>query len=112
MNLRNQLPFSEKWDELLNKLMDNGEIVDHCSQTITFKLQIGTKLKGFLIKKEIPVFKEYEVWVSSKEYKYGRLWSLNGDVLPDNDQRSASIGTMERLYELEQSLISEEWYKL
>lgn len=112
MELHSRLPYSEKWDQLLNKLIDEGEIIGHSSYTVDFKLQIGVESKGFLIKRQVPIFKIYSVWISNKDSHYARLWKVDGDQLPDNDQRSPLMNTMERLHELEQSLISEKWYEI
>ena len=93
-------PFSEKWDSLLNLLMDKGKLVCSGNPVATFELPVKVEKKGWF-KSSISVEKAiYQVWVneSCKETHFGTLWKVNDDY--NLNIFKASQETMDRLDEM------------
>ena len=114
MKLANNYPYNEKWDKKLNWLMNNSVETLVGKYTITFKVVLSsTKTSLFgsgLFPNYITDYATYKVWTSNKSICYGRLYQYNGIGLSDMITFSPSKTTMERLFELEKSLLSESMY--
>lgn len=87
-----QKPFCKEWDELLNSVMDEGEIVDSSECTITFQY----------------AGKRYGVWIENQFYSFGHIYYLDGKSVASKYYRRPSLKTMVRLSHISQRITSEE----
>ena len=114
MRLVNEYPYNEKWDKKLNWLMDNSVEMCASKHTITFKVITSDTKTTFLgtglFPKYTTTYATYEVWTSSKDTYYGRLFRYNDKAISETIQYSPGDTTMERLFELEKNLLSESMY--
>ena len=104
--LINNRPYSEKWDTLLNKILDEGvpETNQASKCTLDYTLVTGTKdvYSWFgLVKKEVSIIKSYSIWIANKDIYYGRLRRVDGFDVPDILEFSPSKETMLKLYKAE-----------
>ncbi|MFS9881858.1 hypothetical protein WKV47_25945, partial [Salmonella enterica] len=77
-----QLPFSQEWDDQLNKLLDEGALLFVGQYTATFSTGEHT----------------VEVWIANHWYSFGNLYRLDGEYVYPSCQHRPRFRTMRRLY--------------
>ncbi|HIB1450072.1 TPA: hypothetical protein ACWV5Q_005426 [Salmonella enterica subsp. enterica serovar Muenchen] len=79
-----QMPFSQEWDDQLNKLLDEGILlfVDRC--TATFSIGEHT----------------VEIWIANRWYSFGEMYRLDERCKPRFTGYRPRFRTMRRLYAL------------
>ncbi len=103
----NTLEFSQKWDDKLNRLMNESVDTSVSKYTIEFKLLNSFKKRcwwslGALV--TIKKYDAYRVWVSNEDTHYGYLWKYNDKAMPHYEQYSAKQATLDKLAALEHEL--------
>ena len=104
--------YSEKWDTMLNHILDEGGVTGLSSELITFKVFTGRTNKpwwglGFI---EQPIFKFYKVWIANRETHYGTLFMVDDYEVSTREERAASQETMNKLAKVEDSFLNKNLY--
>ncbi|ENQ0912862.1 hypothetical protein ACENW9_000836 [Escherichia coli] len=79
-----QQPFLKEWDDLLNKIIDEGLVVEVTELTIKFNYE----------------GEEWEVWVGNRWYAYAHLWRKGDRLIQSNEEFRPRFRTMRRLRDL------------
>lgn len=87
-----QLPFSQEWDDQLNKLLDEGVLLFTGVCTATFSIGEHT----------------VEIWIANRWYSFGEVHRLDGEYPPSSLNCRPRFRTMRRLHALVQRHAIEE----
>ncbi len=107
--------FDDNWDKLLNSLIDSvkdgtAKVQRTHEQLLTIEQVKSTKYI-FFGKLPVNTYTTYEVWVGSKGCGYGKLYQVDGMGVEEHLWFAPSQSTMERLYDLEQSVDGKQNYE-
>ncbi|CQH41780.1 MULTISPECIES: hypothetical protein [Yersinia] len=83
-----QNDFCPQWDEILNRILDSGELVECRGGVISFKFE----------------GKEIDIWANNKWYSYGNVWRIDGVLIEQPLQKRPRFKTMQRLNNLHTEL--------
>lgn len=109
MILQNTRPYSEKWDKLLNKLLDTHVKVEKTNCVLKFTILTETpKCRWWLLGYNLPVktYDVYEVWIANKYVTYGHLHAKNRHNTPNVHQYSPKADTLRKLCKFECSMVT------
>lgn len=79
-----QQKFCPEWDALLNKIMQQGEVVSSSNCTLTFKYS----------------GREYQVWTANEFYSYGHIYRLDSNDVDSENYRRPALKTMITLHRI------------
>ncbi|CNE40749.1 hypothetical protein [Yersinia kristensenii] len=79
-----QHDFCPQWDEILNRIIDSGELVECLNGIVSFKFE----------------GKEIDIWANNKWYAYGNVWRIDGVAINRPLQKRPRFKTMQRLNNL------------
>ncbi|EAA5549108.1 hypothetical protein LGA02_003862 [Salmonella enterica] len=77
-----QLPFSQEWDDQLNKLLNEGVLLFANKHTATFSIGEHT----------------VEIWIANRWYSFGEVHRLDGEYPPSSLNCRPRFRTMRRLH--------------
>ncbi|MCP4486849.1 MAG: hypothetical protein GY820_05950 [Gammaproteobacteria bacterium] len=103
----NTLGFSQKWDDKLNRLMNESVDTSISRYTIEFKLLNSVKKRCWWSLGALVTIKKYDtyyVWVSNEDTHYGFLQRYNDSFIPVYEQYSVKQATLDKLAALEHEL--------
>ncbi len=83
-----QHDFCPQWDEILNRIIDSGELVGCRDGLVSFKFE----------------GKYIDIWANNKWYSYGNVWRINGVVIEKPLQKRPRFKTMQKLNNLHTEL--------
>lgn len=80
-------PYNSKWNEILNRIIDNGEVIDITDYTVCFKYKSNL----------------YRIWCGNKYYSYGNIYMVNGLMVSDRNKFRPRFNTMLKLEQIHES---------
>ncbi|WP_338659043.1 hypothetical protein [Yersinia intermedia] len=84
--------FCPEWDEILNRILDSGDVIGHRNGVISFKFE----------------GKEIDVWANNRWYSYGNVWRIDEVYIEKPLQKRPRFKTMQRLNKLHTELVLKE----
>jgi len=86
-----QHPFCQLWDDSLNKIINECEVVELSEYTMTFGTTSG----------------QICVWCANRWYAFGHVYSVNDKCVGSENERRPRFSTMQKLQRIHSRLWSE-----